>query len=188
MLIGGWFGYPPGSGIDSFYEYLFKAYVLFGQRAYLDLYQRAAAAVRRYLKKGPWYVEADMHSGAATHLHFNSLQAFFPGLQAQAGALAEAADTQAAFFSIWARFRGLPERYVLATGTPHPTLAYYPLRPELAESAYFLYQATRHPKYLDVRHSVPRARSAELADSPECSHRVSDVLHCPDGTRHLLGA
>jgi hypothetical protein len=144
----------PGSGIDSFYEYLFKAYILFGDKQYLDMYNRAAAAVAKYLKKGPWYIEADMHTGLPTHLHFNSLQAFYPGLQVQAGAIAEAAGTQAAFFSLWSRFRALPERFVLPASQLHPSLNYYPLRPELAESAYFLYQATKHPKYLDMGRDI----------------------------------
>jgi hypothetical protein len=48
--------------------------VLFGNRDYLDMYNRAAAAVSKYLKKGPWYIEANMHSGQPTNFDFNSLQ------------------------------------------------------------------------------------------------------------------
>lgn len=38
------------------------------------MYNRAAAAVSKYLKKGPWYIEANMHSGQPTNFDFNSLQ------------------------------------------------------------------------------------------------------------------
>ena len=95
-----------------------------------------------------------MTTGQVAHLQFNSLQAFWPGLQAQTGALVEAAATQRAFFGLWQRFHALPERYLLATASLHPTERYYPLRPELAESAYFLFQATRHPQYLDMGRDI----------------------------------
>lgn len=36
----------------------------------------------------------------------------------------------------------------------HPTEKYYPLRPELAESTFYLYQATKDPWYLEVGESI----------------------------------
>ncbi|KAJ7945915.1 alpha-1,2-Mannosidase [Quillaja saponaria] len=44
---------------------------------------------------------------------------------------------------MWMRFGVLPERYLLDYQTLHPTGKYYPLRPELAESTFYLYQATK---------------------------------------------
>lgn len=55
-----------GTSIDSFYEYLLK---------------EAYKAAMHYLHHDPWYVEVNMNSGATVWPLFNSLQAFWPGLQ-----------------------------------------------------------------------------------------------------------
>ena len=44
--------------------------------------------------------------------------------------------------------RALPERFDIVAKTP--ALSHYPLRPELIESTYFLYLATKDPFYLDA--------------------------------------
>ncbi|GER56188.1 Mannosyl-oligosaccharide 1,2-alpha-mannosidase IA [Striga asiatica] len=70
-----------GTSIDSFYEYLLKAYLLFGDEEYLFIFQEAYKAAMLYLFKDPWYVEVNMNSAALVWPLFNSLQAFWPGLQ-----------------------------------------------------------------------------------------------------------
>lgn len=70
-----------GTSIDSFYEYLLKAYLLFGDEEYLYIFQEAYKAAMHYLHHDPWYVEVNMNSGATVWPLFNSLQAFWPGLQ-----------------------------------------------------------------------------------------------------------
>lgn len=73
-----------GAGVDSFYEYLLKAYILFGDRQYWDMFQASYAAVQRhYLLPHPqlWYQDADMRTGRPTYRQFWSLQAFWPALQ-----------------------------------------------------------------------------------------------------------
>ena len=37
-------------------------------------FKKTYEAVQSNLRKGPWYIEADMHSGKSTYEHFNSLQ------------------------------------------------------------------------------------------------------------------
>lgn len=64
------------------------------------------------------------------------------------GDLEEAICTHAVYYSIWRRFGALPERYNWQLKTPD--VSFYPLRPELVESTYFLYRATRNPFYLHV--------------------------------------
>ncbi|KAK9664649.1 hypothetical protein RND81_14G058300 [Saponaria officinalis] len=70
-----------GTSIDSFYEYLLKAFLLFGDEEYLFMFQEAYRAAMRYLFTDPWYVEVNMDSAAIVWPLFNSLQAFWPGLQ-----------------------------------------------------------------------------------------------------------
>ncbi|KAJ7526294.1 hypothetical protein O6H91_16G000800 [Diphasiastrum complanatum] len=70
-----------GAGVDSFYEYLVKAYILFGSEEYWQMFHRAYLATQQHFRHGPWYHEADMRTGRATHWQFTSLQAFWPAVQ-----------------------------------------------------------------------------------------------------------
>ncbi|KAK2647151.1 hypothetical protein Ddye_022346 [Dipteronia dyeriana] len=137
-----------GTSIDSFYEYLLKAYLLFGDEEYLYIFQESYAAAMHYLFNDPWYVEVNMDSAAIVWPLFNSLQAFWPGLQVLAGDIDPAIRTHAAFFSVWKRYGFTPEGFNLATLTVQQGQKSYPLRPELIESTYWLYKATRDPRYL----------------------------------------
>ncbi|KAL5183312.1 Alpha-mannosidase I MNS5 [Glycine soja] len=69
------------------------------------------------------------------------------------------------FFHVWKNYGVLPERYFLILLVSddrylldyqmlHPTEKYYPLRPELAESTFYLYQATKDPWYIEVGESI----------------------------------
>ncbi|OEL20959.1 Alpha-mannosidase I MNS5 [Dichanthelium oligosanthes] len=138
VLTGKWIEYSSGigAGVDSFYEYLIKAYILFGSDEYWDMFHSAYLAVQKYH-------EADMRTGEATHWQLTSLQAFWPGLQTLLGDVAAANLSHREFYNVWQRFGVLPERYLLEYGILHPTEKYYPLRPELAESTFYLYQATK---------------------------------------------
>lgn len=139
-----------GTSIDSFYEYLLKAYLLFGDEEYLYIFNEAYKAVMQYLHNEPWYLEVNMNSAVVVWPLFNSLQAFWPGLQVLAGDLEPARRTHKAFFSVWKRYGFTPEGFNLATSSVQPGQRSYPLRPELIESTYWLYKATRDSMYLDV--------------------------------------
>ncbi|XP_010481835.1 PREDICTED: alpha-mannosidase I MNS4-like [Camelina sativa] len=139
-----------GTSIDSFYEYLLKAYILFGDEEYLYIFQEAYRSAMQHLHKDPWYVEVNMDSAAIVWPVFNSLQAFWPGLQVLAGDVDPAIRTHTAFFSVWKRYGFTPEGFNLATLSVQYGQKSYPLRPELIESTYWLYKATRDPRYLDA--------------------------------------
>jgi mannosidase alpha-like ER degradation enhancer 2 len=91
-----------------------------------------------------------MDSAAIVWPVFNSLQAFWPGLQVLAGDVDPAIRTHTAFFSVWKRYGFTPEGFNLATLSVQYGQKSYPLRPELIESTYWLYKATRDPRYLDA--------------------------------------
>ncbi|KAB5524923.1 hypothetical protein DKX38_022672 [Salix brachista] len=135
-------------GVDSFYEYLFKAHILFGKEDFWRMFHSAYLAVQKYFRHGPWYHEADMRTGKATYWQLTSLQAFWPGLQATAN------TSHREFVYVWKKFGVLPERYLLDHQMLHPTEKYYPLRPELAESTFYLYQATKDPWYMEVGETI----------------------------------
>lgn len=100
-----------------------------------------------------------MRTGRATYWQLTSLQAFWPGLQVLVGDVAAANLSHREFFYVWQKFGVLPERYLLDHQMLHPTEKYYPLRPELAESTFYLYQATKDPWYLQVGESIVESLS-----------------------------
>lgn len=163
-----------GTSIDSFYEYLLKAYLLFGDEEYLYIFQEAYKAAMHYLHLDPWYVEVNMNTGVTVWPLFNSLQAFWPGLQVLAGDVDPAIRTHAAFFSVWKKYGFTPEGFNLATSTVQNGQRSYPLRPELIESTYWLFKATRDYKYLDVGRDI--LASLQYGARCPCGYcHISDV-------------
>lgn len=68
------------------------------------------------------------------------------------GDIDEAICSHALYYSIWKKYGVLPERYNWYLRAPD--VNFYPLRPELIESTYFLYQATKNPFYLHVGRDI----------------------------------
>eukprot|EP01012_Entosiphon_sulcatum_P014424 TRINITY_DN19456_c0_g1_i1.p1 TRINITY_DN19456_c0_g1~~TRINITY_DN19456_c0_g1_i1.p1 ORF type:complete len:525 (+),score=88.78 TRINITY_DN19456_c0_g1_i1:31-1605(+) len=153
-----------GSGIDSFYEYMFKAYILYREPEYLHMFNESVKAIEQYLYKPPWYVEVHMYNGAVVWPLYNSLQGFWPGIQATAGQYAKAKETVRAFHGVWRRFGAVPEGFNLLHGKVQPGQHSYPLRPELAESIYYLYLVTHDPVFLymgqDMVYGIERTRTS----------------------------
>ncbi|CAB5196400.1 unnamed protein product [Rhizophagus irregularis] len=143
-----------GAGIDSFYEYLLKAYVLFGETEYLDMFNEAYNSVLRYVKDetGYLYRNVNMMNGGLMSNWVDSLSAYFPGLQVLAGDLDNAIKSHLLYYNIWKKYNAMPERFNFHLRNVE--LATYPLRPEFIESTYFLYRATRDPFYLQVGEMV----------------------------------
>lgn len=72
-----------GAGTDSFYEYLLKSYVLFGDDEYLDMYETAQDAIKRNLLHDSkyFYKHVNLHDGSLMATWVDSLSAFMPGVQ-----------------------------------------------------------------------------------------------------------
>ena len=73
-------------------------------------------------------------------------------LQVLAGDIEDAICTHALHWAIWRKYGALPERYNWQLQAPD--VSFYPLRPELVESTYLLYQATKNPFYLHVGRDI----------------------------------
>lgn len=90
------------------------------------------------------------HSILTPLVHLPFYQAFWPSLQVLAGELQAAKVSHRAFYSLWREFDALPDIFD-ARGRQLITYARdSPLRPELVESTYHLYMATKDPHYLNV--------------------------------------
>jgi len=139
-----------GGAIDSYYEYLLKCDRLFGDHECGDMWRSSIAAVDKYVaddvKGRLWYGTVDMNTGRRTATTFGSLQAFFPAVLAMGGDLRRARRLQDSAFAMWTLDGIEPEEIDYRTMTP--TEGGYQLRPEIVESAYYLYHYTHDPKYL----------------------------------------
>ncbi|KAI0829418.1 alpha-mannosidase [Trametes gibbosa] len=139
-----------GAGIDSFYEYALKWYIMSGEMEFLDVWQDSYASVMRYSRAsdGYWYRNVNIHSGDAQYSSVDSLSAFWPGLQVLGGDVENAVKSHLIYYNLWRGFGGLPE--VWDMNFRQATSFQYPLRPEFVESTWYLYRATRDPFYLDI--------------------------------------
>lgn len=133
-----------GGGIDSLFEYLYKAYLLTGKKKFLNKFKQGYKAIMKHTRHrdGVWHVDVDMASASVMFPYYRSLQSFWPGLQVLSGDVAGARVLFERFFSVWRKYGFVPEAYNVETHAPQPGLGQYPLRPELAESAFYLYRAT----------------------------------------------
>lgn len=139
--------------IDSYYEYLLKGWLLFGDQDCKRMWLASIAAINKYLAdeengRELWYGHADMNSGKRTATTYGALDAFFPAVLALSGDLPRARRLQDSSFKMW-RLHGI-EPEVLNYRTMKVESAGYPLRPEIVESTYYLYHYTNSPEYLEM--------------------------------------
>ena len=162
-LVGEWINVETGEwtntdshvsgAIDSYYEYLLKCWLLFGDRDCKRMWDESIVAINKYLADevpqtglptdpGPllWYGHADMNTGARRATTFGALDAFFPAVLALSGDLRRARRLQISSFSMWKETGIEPEEFdYRARKITSPG---YPLRPEIVESTYYLYKLT----------------------------------------------
>ena len=146
--------------IDSYYEYLLKCWLLFGDEDCRQMWQTSIKAANTYLAdefdRGVnrrrdfelWYGHADMNTGQRAATHYGALDAFFPAVLALSGDLNRAARLQQSSFKMWQLHGIEPEE--LNYRSMEVVHAGYPLRPEIVESTFYLHQLTRDPKYLEM--------------------------------------
>ena len=136
-------------GIDSYYEYLWKCWLLFGDEECRQMWNASVPAINKYLEDDTrgelWYGHANMQTGMRTETTYGALDTFFPALLALSGDVGRARRLQTSSFKMWNLYGVEPEildykRMRVVSGTYH-------LRPEIVESTYYLYQFTGDPQY-----------------------------------------
>lgn len=142
-------------GIDSYYEYLLKSWLLFGDTDCEQMWKTSVEAVNKYVADeaptGFWYGQVDMNTGKRTGTYFGALAAFFAGELALSGDLDRARRLQDSTFKMWTTYGIEPE------GVDYLTMKIaengYALRPEIIESAYYLYYFSHDSRYLKMGHT-----------------------------------
>lgn len=144
-----------GGGIDSYYEYLLKAWLLFGDKDCKRMWQSSVEALNKYVADdaptGLWYGHVDMNAGKRGRTYFGALDAFFAGTLALSGDLDRARRLQDSSYKMW-NLTGIEPEVI---DYSKMTIAYngYALRPEIVESAYYLHNFTGDQRYLDMGHT-----------------------------------
>jgi len=138
-----------GGRIDSYYEYLLKGAILFDDPDLWAMWQDAIAAVNTHVANevsgGLWYGHVNMKTGKQLATVFGTLYAFFPAVLALSGDLDRAARLEDSCYKMWTLHGVAPE--ALDYKTMKVVLGSYQLRPEIIESAYYLYHYTGNEKY-----------------------------------------
>jgi hypothetical protein len=139
-----------GARIDSYYEYLYKGYLLFGDedllRAWIISRNAIQVQLMRNTRNGIFLTRVEMQSGKETKPLYGALDAFYAGLLALSGEGYLASKVQQANYYMWTHFGIEPEEFNFRTDSIiWPS---YPLRPENIESCFYLYRLTRDQKYL----------------------------------------
>lgn len=94
-----------GAGSDSFYEYLFKVYIMFGENKYLDMYNKSMKSILKTMRRGrsvpprqhnstvfryrcarglgehPMFVNVDARDGTTANYWVDSLQVLCPSIE-----------------------------------------------------------------------------------------------------------
>jgi hypothetical protein len=143
-------------GIDSYYEYLWKCWLLFADNDCREMWNASMPAVHKYLAdevRGElWYGHADMNTGVRGDTTYGALDAFFPALLALSGDLPRARRLQDSGFKMW-QLHGI-EPEVIDYRTMRATALTYHLRPEIAESTYYLFHFTSEPRYRQMGETI----------------------------------
>jgi len=143
-------------GIDSYYEYLWKCWLLFGDKDCLEMWNVSIPPIHKYLAEETggelWYGHANMTTGLRTETTYGALDAFFPALLALSGDIPRARRLQASSFKMW-NLHGI-EPEVIDYKTMRVMAATYHLRPEIVESTYYLHHYTRDPEYRQMGEKI----------------------------------
>ncbi len=177
-----------GSYCDSFFEYLWDSWQLFGDADCKRMYDVCTAAILKHQqvwKDGSlWFADVDFETGAVVSTEQDELASFYGGLLGQGGAAKEGAAYTESWAKVQARYGVLPEGYDYATATP--TQRGNALRPELVDAAFTLWLLDRDPRWREIgaAHFVAMKRwnkteygYTDLADVTADPKRQAD--HCP---------
>ena len=143
-------------GIDSYYEYLWKCWLLFGDKDCLEMWNASIPAVNKYLADEVngqlWYGHANMETGKRTATQFGALDAFFPALLALSSDLPRARRLQKSSFKMW-NLHGI-EPEILDYRMMQIAYNGYHLRPEIIESTYYLHHFTHDSQYRHMGETI----------------------------------
>jgi hypothetical protein len=138
-----------GACIDSYYEYLYKGWLLFGDSLLLDIWETSIPPVHKYLAFETdsllWYGKSNRVSGEPMSSEVTLWDAYWPAVLVLSGDTARAEKTQQTWNLLWNKHSLEPMVYNFRNDQIiNPR---YYLNPEIIESAWYLYYFTGKEKF-----------------------------------------
>lgn len=139
-------GSSVGTYTDSFYEYLVKASLLFNDPELQCMATEAMNAAKTYLMDDNFLTPINMNTATKIDYRTDSMAAFWPGLLVLDGDVEVAEQVADNFCDMWSKYGFTSEFWFPQTLEVSGGFSAYPLRPELAESLFYLSWA-RKPNF-----------------------------------------
>lgn len=143
------------AGVDSYYEYLYKSYLLFGDPELGRIWNESIVKVNEYLPEQYddklWYSRVNMHTGEFESSVMTLYDAFLPAILSLSGNIEQARQYQGSWQWLWNKY-GL-EPMVYDYKKERANYPVYDLNPEIMESAYYLYHITGDSTYYNMNKS-----------------------------------
>lgn len=140
---------PPS---DSYFEYLWDGWQLFGDADFKRMYDVHTAAIVRYqaqeVNGDLWFPQVDFETGAVQDHHQSELAAFYAGLLVQGGDMQRGKAYLASWADVQARYGVLPEGYDYTKVSPDRVTN--ELRPEFVDSCLNLFLLEPDDRYRDL--------------------------------------
>lgn len=140
------------AGVDSYYEYLYKSYLLFGDEELGNIWKESMVGVHKYIAEiydnKLWYGRVDMNTGKQVSTVITLYDAFFPAILALSGDIERAEILQKTWDWVWSQHGLEPTAYDYKKGTYNYPV--YDLNPEIIESAYYLFHITGDSSYFEM--------------------------------------
>ena len=134
---------------DSFYEYLWDAWALFGdedcRRWAIECVDAQLAHQAKRHDGRLWFPMVDFETGAVTSTSQSELAAYYAGLLGQVGRKVQGDDYLASFTYLQATFGVIPESIDVTTAQPRRKAT--GLRPEYPDACLNLWLIDRDPRY-----------------------------------------
>lgn len=164
------------AGVDSYYEYLLKAKVLFGDPELGAMWDFSYQKINEYLAEDyndkRFYMCVNMYTGEVVKRSISLYDAFFPAVQALHGDLENAEKSMATWDWLWDKYGLLPTRYLYEKDSVE--YANSELNPEIIESAYYLHRLTGNNRYRKMIEKYWKDINA-CCRNETAFHAVSDV-------------
>ncbi|HEY7977599.1 MAG TPA: glycoside hydrolase family 47 protein [Rhizomicrobium sp.] len=140
---------PPS---DSYFEYLWDGWQLFGDADFKRMYDVHTAAIVKYqaqeMNGDLWFPQVDFETGQIQDHHQSELAAFYAGLLAQGGDMARSKAYLASWAKVQAKFGVLPEGYDYARAVAERVTN--ELRPEFVDSCLNLFLLEPDDRYREL--------------------------------------
>jgi mannosidase alpha-like ER degradation enhancer 1/mannosidase alpha-like ER degradation enhancer 2 len=137
------------AGVDSYYEYLYKSYLMFGDEELGTIWEESIGLINEYIAEEYdgklWYGRVDMNTGEHESSIITLYDAFLPAILALSGDIERAERLQKTWAFVWNKYGLEPMVYDYKKGTANYPV--YDLNPEIIESAYYLYHLTGDSTY-----------------------------------------